>query len=199
MVAPLAVFFTVLPSVAWAEMRTVSAVTGETAKMERQRDKLILENQLHEETLRKELSAATDELARLKSEAELERARVDRELSEKRGEVEKARIEMDQISTRGALETARRQAEMQEELAALRAAKERADLEANLALAEFSKKSNVFKTEEVTWLAKLAELRAKVAQREKEREADAYADQRPVYLKEPSQQSGSRDKTSGVS
>jgi ATP-dependent Clp protease protease subunit len=74
---------------------------------------------------------------------------------------------------------------MQDELATLRAAKERADLEANLALAEYSKKSNTFKAEEVTWLAKLAELRAKVAQREKEREADAYADQRPIYLKEP--------------
>jgi ATP-dependent Clp protease protease subunit len=185
MVASLAVFFSVLPSATLAEMRTVAAGNGDPAKMQRQRDRLILENQVHEETLRQELSAANDELARLKSAAELERARVDRELSEKRMEIEKARTEMDEISAFGALETVRRQAEMQDELATLRAAKERADLEANLALAEYSKKSNTFKAEEVTWLAKLTELRAKVAQREKEREADAYADQRPIYLKEP--------------
>ena len=174
---------TVCPIPTFAEMAAAQSSDGDLKI--RQRDKLILENQLHEESLRKELSSASGEVARLKSEAELARARLDRDLTEKRSEIEKARIEMDEISSRVALETARRQAEMQSELAALRAARERADLEANLAVAEFTRKSNTFKAEEVTWLAKLAELRAKVAHREKEREADAYTEQRPIYLKEP--------------
>ena len=185
MVAPVALLFAFLISPAMAEIRTVPGEDNDADRIRRQRDKLAVENQLHEEMLRKELSSANDELARLKSTTDLERARAERELSDKRAEIESARIEMDEISTRGALETARRQAEMQDQLAALRAAKERAELEANLALAEFSKKSNSFKAEEVTWLAKLAELRAKVAQREKEREADAYTEQRPIYLKDP--------------
>jgi len=185
MVAPAAVLFAFLLSPAMAEIRTVPGEDNDAEKIRRQRDKLAVENQLHEEMLRKELSPANDELARLKSTTDLERARAEKELSDKRAEIESARVEMDEISTRGALETARRQAEMQDQLAALRAAKERAELEANLALAEFSKKSNSFKSEEVTWLARLAELRAKVAQREKEREADAYTEQRPIYLKDP--------------
>ena len=182
---PLAVILALLPTSGFAEINAALPASADTVKMQRQRDKLMLENQLRDETLRQELATASAEVTRLKSEADLERARGDRELSEKRMEIEKARVEMDEISTRVALDTARRQADMQDELAGLRADKERADLEANLAVAEFTKKSNTFKAEEVTWLAKLAELRAKVAQREKEREADAYTEQRPIYLKEP--------------
>jgi ATP-dependent Clp protease protease subunit len=159
-------------------------------EMQRQRDQLVLENQISDEALRRELAAAAAESARLKSENELQRARLDRELMLKRAEIEKARVEMEDLSARLALETARKQAETQAELADLRAARERADLEANVALAEFNKRNNIFKTQEVTWTAKLAELRAKVAQREKETEADAYAEQRPVYLKDPLTQEG---------
>jgi ATP-dependent Clp protease protease subunit len=182
---------------------TVTAFTGrvfagvdapvppaDPVEMQRVRDQLLLENQLNDETLRRELAAAVAEGARLKSETDLQRARMDRELMLKRAEIEKARLEMDEISTRLSLETARKQAEMQAELAELRATKERADLEANVALAEYNKRNNTFKAEEVTWTAKLAELRAKVAQREKETEADSYADQRPVYLKEPLTEDG---------
>jgi len=157
----------------------------DATEMQRQRDQLLLENQIADETLRRELATAAAESARLKSESDLQRARLDRDLVLKRAEIEKARIEMEDLSARLALETARKQAETQAELADLRAAKERADLEANVALAEFNKRNNAFKTQEVTWTAKLAELRAKVAQREKETEADSYAEQRPVYLKEP--------------
>ena len=174
---------TVCPIPTLAEIAAAQLPNGEVKI--RERDKLVLENQLHEESLRKELSSANAEVARLKSEADLARARLDRDLTQKKIEIEKARMEMDEINSRVALETARRQADMQSELAALRAARERAELEANLAVAEFTRKSNSFKAEEVTWLAKLAELRAKVAQREKEREADAYTEQRPIYLKEP--------------
>jgi ATP-dependent Clp protease protease subunit len=159
-------------------------------EMQRQRDQLVLENQISDEALRRELAAAAAESARLKSENELQRARLDRELMLKRAEIEKARVEMEDLSARLALETARKQAETQAELADLRAARDRADLEANVALAEFNKRNNIFKTQEVTWTAKLAELRAKVAQREKETEAEAYAEQRPVYLKDPLTQEG---------
>ena len=71
------------------------------------------------------------------------------------------------------------------QLIELRAAKERAELEAELAVALFSKQNSTFKSSELAWNAKLSELRAKVAEREKELEVDAYAEQRPVYLKDP--------------
>src|SRR5215203_4555601 len=79
----------------------------------KQRDQLVIENQLRDETLRKELAAVTAELTRVKTTTELERVRVDGELVRKRNEVEKARVEMEQISIQAALENARRQAEMQ--------------------------------------------------------------------------------------
>jgi ATP-dependent Clp protease protease subunit len=157
----------------------------DATEMQRHRDQLLLENQIADEALRRDLAGAAAESARLKSDAELQRARLDRDLMLKRAEIEKARVEMEDLSARLALETARKQAETQAELAELRAVKERADLEANVALAEYNKRNNAFKAEEVTWNAKLAELRAKVAQREKETEANSYAEQRPIYLKDP--------------
>ena len=173
-----------VPAHAQVATATVPA-TPEATNLQQQRDQLLLENQLHDETLRKELATASAELARLRSQSELARARADRELVEKRAELEKARLEMEEIGTRVSLESARRQAVMHAELAELRASKERADLEAELAVAEFTKKSNTWRAEEITSTAKLAELRTRLAIREKELESDSYVDQRPVYLKEP--------------
>ena len=161
------------------------AQPAELATLQRERDQLVLENQLQDETVRKELAAAGAELARLRSESELARARADRELIEKRTALDKARLEMEEIGTRVSLESARRQGAMQAELAELRAAKERAELQAELAVAEFTKKSNALRTEEITWTAKLSELRTRLAVREKEIESDSYVDQRPIYLKDP--------------
>jgi ATP-dependent Clp protease protease subunit len=67
----------------------------------------------------------------------------------------------------------------------LRAARDKANMEAELATAELTKRQNGFKTEELEWNMKTSELRAKLAQREKEEEANAYADQEPVYMKNP--------------
>ncbi|MES2568964.1 MAG: ATP-dependent Clp protease proteolytic subunit, partial [Verrucomicrobiota bacterium] len=60
-----------------------------------------------------------------------------------------------------------------------------------LASAGFTKKNNEFKIQELASNARLGELRAKLALREKELEADAYAEQRPIYLKEPLKSDGS--------
>ena len=183
MVSTLATILATLSNFAHAQ--TTASLFGADPEQLKKRDQLVVENQLHDETLRKELAAANSELLRLKTTTELERVRVDGELVRKRNEVEKARVEMEQISTQAALESARRQAEMQAQLIDLRAAKERAELEAELAVALFSKQNSTFKTSELAWNAKLSELRAKVAEREKELEVDAYAEQRPVYLKDP--------------
>ena len=45
--------------------------------------------------------------------------------------------------------------------------------------------TSAFKTAELDWTSKTTELRAKLAQREKEEESNGYADQQPVYLKDP--------------
>ena len=164
---------------------TAPATTSDTAELARQRDRLLLENSLHDETLKRDLASTQAELLRLKSDAELLKARSERELAERRLAIDVAKLEMDAINSRLALETARKQAETQVQLIDLRAAKERAEVEAELAAAEFTKRVSVFKSSEVEWNAKTAELRAKLALREKEAETDAYAEQKPVYLKDP--------------
>lgn len=161
------------------------ATKSDTADLTRQRDRLQLENSLHDESLRRELATAQAALARLKSEAELLKGRSDRQLAERRVAVDAAKVELEAINSRVALETARKQAEMQVQLIELRAARDRAEVEAELASAQFTKRVSTFKAAEVEWNAKTVELRAKLAQREKEEEADAYAEQRPVYLKDP--------------
>ena len=157
----------------------------ESTELIHQRDRLQLENSLADEKLRQELASTQSELARLKNESDLLKARAEHELATRRIAIDAAKLEMDAINSKVALEAARKQAESQAELINLRAAKERAELEAELATAEFTKRASAFKTAELDWTSKTTELRAKLAQREKEEESNGYADQEPVYLKDP--------------
>lgn len=154
-------------------------------ELQTERDRLSLENQVREEALRKELATKTDELQRIKAETDLARAKTDRMVAEKNSDLQQARSEMDELSTRLALESARLQATMEKNLAELRARRERAELESHVALAEFTRKSNEFKTQEIEWNSRLAALRAKVNEHENQLEAEAYVDTKPEYLKEP--------------
>ncbi len=157
----------------------------ETVELTRQRDRLQLENSLGDEKLRRELASTQAELARLKNESDLMKARAERELAARRIAIDAAKVEMEAINSRVALESARKQAESQAQLIDLRATKDRVELEAELATAEFTKRASTFKATELEWNAKTSELRAKLAQREKEEESNGYADQQPVYLKDP--------------
>jgi ATP-dependent Clp protease, protease subunit len=163
----------------------VPAAAVELADMLRQRDRLQLENSLGDEKLRRELAATQAELTRLKNESDLLKARAERELAERRIAIDTAKVEMETINSRLALESARRQAETQAQLVDLRAAKDRVELEAELATAEFTKRASTFKATELEWNSKTQELRAKLALREKEEESNHYADEKPVYLKDP--------------
>ena len=158
---------------------------ADTAELTRQRDRLLLENSLRDEKLRQELATSQAQLAHLKNENELMKARAEQALAEKKLEIDAAKIELEALSSSAALESARKQAAMQAQLIDLRAARDRADLEADLATAELTKKQNVFKATEIEWNAKTTELRAKLAQREKEEESNAYVDEGPVYSKDP--------------
>jgi len=162
-----------------------AAPNSETAELTRQRDRLQLENSLRDEKLRQDLANTQAELAHLKSENDLMRARADRVLAEKKIEIDAAKVEMEALSSSAALENARKQAAMQTQLIELRAQKDRAEMEAELATAELAKRQNNFKATELDWNMKTAELRAKLAQREKEEEANSYVDEQPVYLKNP--------------
>lgn len=175
-----------------AAVQTPAAASDspETARLRAQRDQLVLENDLRDETLRKEMAAQKTELLRFKLAAELAWAKADRELTQKRLEIERARTEKEEIAGRAALENARLQAETQKDLAALHAARERAEAEAALALAELSRKSNDYKNEEVDGRARIAGLKARLEEREQEMAADSYVEQRPVYLKDPLQGPG---------
>ena len=157
----------------------------ETADITRQRDRLLLENSLRDEKLRQELASTQAEFARLKIDNELLKAKAERLLAEKKIEIDAAKVEMEALNSSAALENARKAAASQTQLIELRAARERAELEADLATAELAKRQNVFKAAEIDWNMKTVELRAKLAQREKEEEVDGYADQQPVYLKDP--------------
>ena len=187
MVLVVATIFATLVTSGHTEPPASAAPTtaGDTAELTRQRDRLQLENSLRDEKLRQELAASQAELARLKSENDLMKARAEQALAEKKMEVDAAKIELEALNSSAALESARKQAAMQAQLIDLRAARDRADLEAELATAELTKRQNTFKTAEVEWNSKTVELRAKLAQREKEEESDAFADQQPVYLKNP--------------
>lgn len=130
------------------------------------------------------------ELQQLKLQADLARARADSELVQKRIEIERARVEMESITTGVALEAARLQNGMQKEIAKLRADRDRVEIEAELAQAEYTRRNNQYKTQEVAWNTRIAELRAKLAEREKELELADIVEERPVYLKEPMQANG---------
>jgi len=165
-------------------------VCGALSNMQAERDRLYLENQLREEKLRKELADSNAELQRIKTQVDLNRAKADQALAGKNLEIQKARLEMDEINTRLALETAKIQETMEKDLAELRAKRERADMAAQVAIAEFTQQSNTFKTQEPQWTSRLAELRAKVTERENEIEAEAYVDEKPVYSTDPVQANG---------
>lgn len=183
MVSVLAVIFAT--SVIPAHGQTGAQASTANTEQIRKRDQLLIDNQLNDETLRKELAATNAELARIRTATELERVKVDGELVRKRNELEKTRVEMEEINARAALESARRHADLQTQLVELRTARERAEMEAELAVAQFTKQQSAFKSSELAWNVKLAELHAKFAQRQKEAEVDAFAEQRPVYLKDP--------------
>ncbi len=163
----------------------IERATGPGGELSVQRDQLFLENQVRDEALRKELAAPTAELQRLKLTSDLARAQAERALAEKRAAIDQARLEVDEIAARAALGTARLQAAAETELTALRAARERAELEAGLAQARYLQQNNNFRTQEIAWNARLAELQAKISEREKEATVEAYVEQRPVYLKDP--------------
>ena len=157
---------------------TAPAANEDSAELTRQRDRLLLENSLRDEKLRKDLAATQTEVARLKAESDLLKAKAERAIAENK-------IEMETLNSAAALESARKQAEMQAQLITLRSARDRAELEAELATAELTKRQNTFKATEIEWTMKTAELRAKLALREKEEEVDSYAEEKPVYLKNP--------------
>jgi len=157
----------------------------DTAALTKQRDRLQLENSLRDEKLRQEFAESQSELARLKNESDLMKARAERAMAEKKIEIDAAKVEMEALSSSAALENARKQAALQTQLIDLRAQRDRAEIEAELATAELAKRQNIFKTTELDWNAKTAELRAKLAQREKEEEAASYVDEQPTYTKNP--------------
>jgi ATP-dependent Clp protease protease subunit len=164
---------------------TESAESLVSPELRAQRDRLVIENQIRDESLRKELGDEHAELQRLKLAGELARARVEQESLIHRATIEKSKLELDAIDASLALESARLRARAQTELAALRAAKDRAELEAELAQAELSRKGSDQKAREIASNTRIAELRAKVAEREQEIAAANYVDERPSYTREP--------------
>ena len=168
-----------------ASAAPATATKDDSTALARERDRLQLENSLRDEKLRQELAASQAEYARLKSESDLLKAKAERLMAEKKIAIDAAKIEMEALSSTAALENARKQAATQAQMIDLRAARERAELEAELATAELTKRQNAFKATEIDWNMKTAELRAKLAQREKEEESDSYAEERPADLKNP--------------
>src|SRR5262245_52661630 len=71
------------------EQCLVAQGSAELARMQAERDRLYLENQLREEKLRKELADSNAELQRLKTQADLSRAKGEEELADRNLEIQK--------------------------------------------------------------------------------------------------------------
>jgi ATP-dependent Clp protease, protease subunit len=151
----------------------------------KERDRLMAENQIREETLKKELATKTTEVRRLQAEADLAAARFNGQLDERQRSVQEKKLEMEEASVKVALETEKQKQTMEKELIALRAAREKAEAEAALAVANYTRQANELKLKEIEWTHQLAEMNAKMDQKDKELALNNYVEEKPVYLDEP--------------
>ena len=158
---------------------------SEKSEAQKKLDALKLENALREETLKQQLADANAKLAKLKLDADLGKTQSDGELAARRQALEKQKLELEETSARFQLESSHKQAAMEAELIDLRAQKDRAELSAALAEAKAKQVVSEAKQREVTLNSHQLELRAKISEREGELQAENYAPQKPVYLKDP--------------
>jgi len=158
---------------------------SEKSEAQKKLDALKLENALREETLKQQLSDANAKLAKLRIEADLGKTEADGELAARRQQLEKQKLELEETSARFQLENSRKQAAMEAELVELRAQKDRAELSAALAEAKAKQVVSEAKQREIALNSHQLEVRAKISEREGDLQAENYAPQKPVYLKDP--------------
>jgi ATP-dependent Clp protease protease subunit len=164
-----------------------SAEAPEEAKSPEQKklEALKLENSLRDEQLKKQLADSSAKLSQLRLEADLLKTQSDRELAARRQKLETQKLEIEEASAKFQLESSRKQAAMEAELVELRAQRDRAELNASLAEAKAKLVSSQAKEREVALNSHMAEVRAKISSKEADLQADSYAEQKPVYLKDP--------------
>jgi ATP-dependent Clp protease protease subunit len=157
----------------------------EKSDQQKKLDALKLENSLREETLKQQLADSTAALAKLKLEADLGKTQADRDVAARRLQLDKQKLEIEETASRFQLESARKQAAMEAQLIDLRAQKDQAELSAALAEAKAKQVVSEAKQREVALNTHQTEVRAKISEREGDIEAETYAQQKPIYLKEP--------------
>ena len=157
----------------------------EKSPEQKQLDALKLENALRDETLKKQLADLNASLAKLKMEADLNKTQSDRDLASRRQKLDTQKLEIEEATAKFQLESSRKQAAMEAELVNLRSEKDRAEMSAALAEAKAKQAVSEAKQREISLSNHLAEVRAKISEREGDLQAETYATQKPVYLKEP--------------
>jgi ATP-dependent Clp protease protease subunit len=127
--------------------------------------------------LKKEVERLHLERDKLLAEVAIAEAGLKIELADRRGEMERSKLELEETQA-----TARSQ-----EVGAKKAELELALLESQIAKAEMDATVSRLKKNEEELKAQVTELTYEVQQKDKERERENYADQKPVYLEEPFQ------------
>lgn len=164
---------------------TSQAPAPEKSEAQKKLEAIKLENALREELLRQQLADTNATLTKLKTEADLNKAQADRELAARRQALEKQKLEVEEAAARIQLESSRKQAAMEAEIVELRAQRDRAELTASLTEAKTKQVVSEAKQKEVLLNSHQSEVRAKISEQESDLQAQNYAAQKPVYLKDP--------------
>jgi ATP-dependent Clp protease protease subunit len=137
-----------------------------------------------------ELEAKRKEQETLAIENKLEAERLTQTTNVKRAEVAKLRLERELLTEKLALENAKRQAALQVELAKMGEEKERLTQQGELSKARAEKLANDLKSLQTEAALEITRLQNDITRIETSEKRAAYADFKPVYLKNPLKENG---------
>jgi ATP-dependent Clp protease protease subunit len=157
------------------------AEDSELKALKKEREKLMLENQLEGEKLKKELFELKSERERLSLENGLQREQMTKELTEIGSDVQRLKAEYDFVSKRTALTVAQKKEELDSELMALRAEEERLKLRNSIAAQEVESQLIEIRLKDAGYKIEKAKLETEVSRLQGElikiEKSDLLADQ----------------------
>jgi ATP-dependent Clp protease, protease subunit len=164
----------------------------ELEALRKERDRLMMENSIRTERLRKEMSDLQAERDRLALENNLERERLQHELAEKRAELERSSVEVEAYTRRAALRLAEHREQLEADLLQLRGEEERLRLANAVAaqriegqMGELRFREAEFKLEKTTMEMDIARLQAELLRRERQDQLVDLAPENRNYQADP--------------
>jgi ATP-dependent Clp protease protease subunit len=166
-----------LPAKATTPAPATAATVAEAAKPEETQDDKALDAKLKEQEA-------------LAIDNKLEAERLTQATNAMRAEVARLKLERELLAEKLALETAKRQASLQETLADLEAEKQMIAQQGELARVRAEKLANDLKAVQSEAALEISRLQNEISQIETSDKRAAYADSKPVYLKNPLKENG---------